>query len=51
MSVSNTVFPENPKWSEEGTSRVPFWAYTREDLYKKELDRLDLDKLIDSRVL
>ena len=35
-----TVFPKNPKWPDEGNSRVPFWAYTREDLYKKELDRL-----------
>lgn len=40
MSEIKTVFPENPTWPGEGTSRVPFWAYTREDLYKKELDRL-----------
>jgi salicylate 5-hydroxylase large subunit len=40
MSETNTVFPESPSWPGEGTSRVPFWAYTREDLYKKELDRL-----------
>lgn len=40
MSETKTVFPENPTWPGEGTSRVPFWAYTREDLYKKELDRL-----------
>ena len=40
MSETNTVFPESPTWPGEGTSRVPFWAYTREDLYKKELDRL-----------
>jgi salicylate 5-hydroxylase large subunit len=40
MSEANTVFPESPTWPGEGTSRVPFWAYTREDLYKKELDRL-----------
>lgn len=40
MSETNTVFPENPTWPGEGTSRIPFWAYTREDLYKKELDRL-----------
>ena len=40
MSEINTVFPESPTWPGEGTSRVPFWAYTREDLYKKELDRL-----------
>jgi len=40
MQDANTVFPESPTWPGEGTSRVPFWAYTREDLYKKELDRL-----------
>jgi salicylate 5-hydroxylase large subunit len=40
MSETKTVFPENPTWPGEGTSQVPFWAYTREDLYKKELDRL-----------
>jgi salicylate 5-hydroxylase large subunit len=40
MSEATTVFPQSPAWPGEGTSRVPFWAYTREDLYKKELDRL-----------
>lgn len=40
MSEATTVFPASPTWPGEGTSRVPFWAYTREDLYKKELDRL-----------
>ena len=34
-----SVFPQDPQWAGEGTSRIPFWAYTREDLYKKELDR------------
>jgi salicylate 5-hydroxylase large subunit len=40
MTETNTVFPQSPTWPGEGTSRVPFWAYTREDLYKKELDRM-----------
>ena len=40
MSEPKTVFPQSPTWPGEGTSRVPFWVYTREDLYKKELDRL-----------
>ncbi|MFM1979863.1 MAG: hypothetical protein RLZ68_1128, partial [Pseudomonadota bacterium] len=40
MSETTTVFPESPAWPAEGNTRVPFWAYTREDLYKKELDRL-----------
>ena len=46
MSDSKTVFPESPAWPAEGNSRVPFWAYTREDLYKKELDRLGVPLLI-----
>lgn len=40
MTETTTVFPQSPTWPGEGTSRVPFWAYTREDLYKKELDRM-----------
>lgn len=34
-----TVFADDSKWESEGSSQVPFWAYTREDLYKKELDK------------
>ena len=40
MSEPTSVFPQDPAWPGDGTSRIPFWAYTREDLYKKELDRL-----------
>ena len=40
MNEQSNVFPQDPTWEGEGTSRVPFWAYTREDLYKKELERL-----------
>ncbi|MBI3229997.1 MAG: Rieske 2Fe-2S domain-containing protein, partial [Burkholderiales bacterium] len=40
MNEPKSVFPQSPTWPGDGTSRVPFWAYTREDLYKKELDRL-----------
>ena len=40
MSEPTSVFPQDPTWPGDGTSRIPFWAYTREDLYKKELDRL-----------
>jgi hypothetical protein len=36
-----SVFPADPKWEGEGTSRIPFWAYTREDLYKKEKSTFD----------
>jgi salicylate 5-hydroxylase large subunit len=28
-----------PVWEAEGSSRVPFWAYTRDDLYQRELER------------
>ena len=38
--MNATVFPKDPSWPAEGNSRVPFWAYTREDLYQKELDRI-----------
>lgn len=33
------VFPKDPVWETEGSSRVPFWAYTDEALYKRELER------------
>lgn len=28
------------RWHDRGTHRVPFWAYTDADLYRRELDRL-----------
>lgn len=40
MSDTNTVFPKDPVWPGDGTSRIPFWAYTSEEHYKRELDRL-----------
>lgn len=43
MSNMPAVFPENPVWEGEGTSRIPFWAYTDEALYKKELERFFYD--------
>jgi salicylate 5-hydroxylase large subunit len=39
MSETPPVFVQNPTWPGEGTSRVPFWAYTRDDLYQRELER------------
>jgi salicylate 5-hydroxylase large subunit len=33
------VFPTNPVWEGDGSSRIPFWAYTDEALYRKELER------------
>ena len=35
-----TVFPIKPVWEQPGSSRIPFWAYTDESLYKRELDRM-----------
>lgn len=32
-------FPRSHEWEGDGPSRVPFWAYTDEDLYKRELER------------
>ncbi len=43
MSNMPAVFPEDPVWQGEGTSRIPFWAYTDEVLYKKELERFFYD--------
>ena len=34
------VFPAEPRWQAEGSSRIPFWAYTDAALYKRELERL-----------
>ena len=33
------VFPIKPVWEGDGSSRIPFWAYTDEALYRKELER------------
>ncbi len=27
------------EWKDEGSSRIPFWAYTDEDIYRQELER------------
>ncbi len=43
MSQTPAVFPENPAWQDEGSSRIPFWAYTSEDIYRRELERLFYD--------
>ncbi len=40
MGDTPEVFNQPQVWSAEGSSRIPFWAYTDEGLYKKELDRL-----------
>ena len=28
-----------PSWKDDGSSRVPFWAYTDDDTYRRELER------------
>lgn len=43
MSNMPEVFPENPAWEGDGSSRIPFWAYTDDALYKKELERFFYD--------
>ena len=40
MSTQPSVFPEAPRWEQERSSRVPFWAYTSPDLHRRELERL-----------
>jgi salicylate 5-hydroxylase large subunit len=35
----DTHFPETPDWHGDGTSRIPFAAYTSEALHKRELER------------
>lgn len=35
-----TVFPSHIQWEREDTTRIPFQAYTDEDIHKRELDRL-----------
>ncbi len=40
MGEIPVVFPKDPKWASDSTSRIPFWAYTDKETYKKELERL-----------
>jgi len=39
MTTTSTVFPTEAHWESEGTSRIPFLAYTSDELYKRELER------------
>jgi salicylate 5-hydroxylase large subunit len=39
MDTPSPVFPKEIHWETDGTSRIPFMAYTGEDLHKKELER------------
>ena len=38
-STASTVFPTELTWEGDGTHRIPFLAYTDEELYKRELER------------
>ncbi|WP_077003437.1 aromatic ring-hydroxylating dioxygenase subunit alpha [Variovorax sp. KK3] len=40
----STVFPQELRWESEKTSRIPFMAYTGEELHKKELERFFYNK-------
>ena len=33
-----------PLWANEGSSRIPFWAYTNESVYQRELERIFYSK-------
>ena len=39
MHEASPAFPSDPRWTDPGSSRIPFWAYTRDDLYQRELQR------------
>ncbi|RLK45211.1 aromatic ring-hydroxylating dioxygenase subunit alpha [Cupriavidus plantarum] len=40
MSEQPIQFVDRRAWKQDGSSRVPFWAYTDDDLYRRELDRI-----------
>jgi hypothetical protein len=40
MDTASTVFPQKIHWESDGTSRIPFMAYTEADQHRKELERL-----------
>jgi salicylate 5-hydroxylase large subunit len=35
---------EMPLWTHEGSSRIPFWAYTNPEVYERELHRIFYSK-------
>jgi salicylate 5-hydroxylase large subunit len=39
MNEASNAFPVEEKWKQQGTSRIPFWAYTSQDIYQKKLER------------
>jgi salicylate 5-hydroxylase large subunit len=39
MNDASPVFPGQPVWDSDGTHRIPFAAYTSEELHRRELER------------
>ena len=39
MKAASAIFPTAPQWDGDGTHRIPFLAYTSEELYRRELER------------
>ena len=39
MNQDNSI-PIMPVWDQQDTSRIPFWAYTSDDIHKQELEKL-----------
>ena len=40
MNAPTPLSLEPSRWQQDGTSRVPFWAYTDAQLYSQELDKI-----------
>ncbi|TPE48574.1 Rieske 2Fe-2S domain-containing protein [Maribrevibacterium harenarium] len=43
MNQENRI-PMTPVWGHEDNSRIPYWAYTQEEVYKKELEKFFYEK-------
>ena len=39
MTQGSSVFPPAEHWESDGTSRIPFSVYTRDELHRRELER------------
>ena len=40
MNMNNPSKPEPSRWTQPGSSRVPFWVYTDAQLYQRELEKI-----------
>lgn len=43
MNQENRI-PLTPTWDHEDTSRIPYWAYTNQDVYQQELEKFFYNK-------